>query len=162
MANHTPFMALILLVSLLLCATGQANEPAPKSSIGKAEQIALDSIAITIAEATRAKAFLDSIPKLASLGNVISKPKNKDVQYLGGLSNAIKKVQIELQKVEDSLPNYNTKSLEDIVNGVLSFNVVMDHALEDVDGTIKHMVLRKIEDIVLLTNDVIFHVALLQ
>ena len=42
---------------------------------------------------------------------------------------------------------------------LLIYNAICDHALEGVDGTIKLMVQRKIEDVALLTNDVILRVA---
>ncbi|KAJ1375766.1 Pectinesterase inhibitor domain [Sesbania bispinosa] len=170
MTNQNPIVAFILLTSLL-CATSQANEPAPKaasktSSSGKLEQVAEDAISITMSEISHAKAFLNSIPNLKSIENLKGERGDRVPQCVGGLTDAMKNVRSELGKLEDSWPNPNlkrgTKSLEDMVDGVSSYYVICKDALRNVDETIKIMVLRRIEDIVLLTNDVIFRVAKLQ
>jgi len=63
MTNQNPFVALILLTSLL-CVAGQTNElDAFKRSLGTLGQVALDAITITLDEVTYAKDFMDSIPE---------------------------------------------------------------------------------------------------
>lgn len=63
--------------------------------------------------------------------------------------------------MENSWPSmsWGTETLQNVMDVVLTYNVICDHALEGVDGTIKLMVQRKIEDVSLLTNDVILRVA---
>lgn len=174
--NQNPSVALILLTSLilLLCVTTcQASEPAPKdaktySSIGQQDQqVAQDTITITIAEVGYAKAFLDSILKLRSLDDFNGEPGEQVLQCVGGVTVAMNNIVGELKKVEDSWPSLywgtTRRSLENVVDEVLSYNVICERALENVvDGTIKLMVLRKLEEVVMLTNDVITRVAKLQ
>jgi hypothetical protein len=54
--------------------------------------------------------------------------------------------------------SWGTKTLQDGADVVLTYNAICDHALAGVDGTIKLMVKRKIEDVTMLTHDVILRV----
>ncbi|KAK7283154.1 hypothetical protein RIF29_12482 [Crotalaria pallida] len=157
MAHQNPLLvALILLTSLLLCVTSQTNE-----------QAAQDAIDITIAEVSRAKDFIGLIPNLRSIRNVRGVPSNKVVQCVGDISDGISNVLSELNKLRQLCSGSSstfyggTRYLESTVDSVVSFKHECHHALvdEDVDSTIRVMVLRKLDDIVLLTNDVIFRVS---
>ncbi|KAK2392013.1 hypothetical protein QL285_065415 [Trifolium repens] len=164
MANQIPLVAFILLTSILcVISTSRSNEPAPKSSkivysnIGELEQQAQDALFTTNAELKYAKEFMDFIPKLKTL----AKLKGDQVgQCVGGLSNALNTVLKEIEKMENSWPSvsWGTKTLQDGADVVLTYNAICDHALKGVDGTIKLMVKRKIEDVTMLTHDVILRV----
>ena len=162
MISQNPFVALILITSLL-CVTAQSNESASrpmaatsKKSISKLGQVALDAINISIAEISHAKHFIDSIPKLKSLGDV---PGGEVLECVGALTGGINDVLSELRKLELDSWYGGTWGLEKKVNSVVSFNDLCDFALADVDEIFKLMVHRKLEDIVLLTSDVIFRVS---
>lgn len=161
MTIQNSFVALILITSLL-CVTSQTNESS-SSPIGILEQVAQDAINITIAEVSYAKAFMDLILNLKSIENVRGQPGDQVLQCVGGLSDGMSDVLCELKKLQQldsgSSMYEGTRYLENMVDGVVSFNDICHHALEDVDETINLMVHRKLEDIVLLSNDVIFRVS---
>ncbi|PNX92848.1 hypothetical protein L195_g015991 [Trifolium pratense] len=111
----------------------------------------------TDAELKYAKEFIDFIPKLKT----IAKIKGDQVdQCVGGLTNALNTILNEIEKMENSWPSvsWGTKPLHDGLHVVLTYKAICDHALEGVDGTIKLMVKRKIEDVTMLTHDVIHRV----
>ncbi|AES73502.1 putative pectinesterase inhibitor domain-containing protein [Medicago truncatula] len=167
MAFQNPIVTFILLTSILcVISTRQANEPAPKSSktednIGELEQQAQDAIITTVAELKYAKEFMEFIPKLKTLANLNDEQGTQVDQCVGGLTTAMNNVLMEVEKMENSWPSmsWGTETLQNVMDVVLTYNVICDHALEGVDGTIKLMVQRKIEDVSLLTNDVILRVA---
>ncbi|KAE9603675.1 hypothetical protein Lal_00001928 [Lupinus albus] len=165
MANENPLpFVLFIFITSLLCVTSQTNE-SPPWPIGELGRVAQDAISITICEVNHAKAFIDSIPNLKSLGYVEGVNGNQVLQCVGGLSDAMNNVLNELNKLQQlgvGSPIYGgTRVLESMVNGVVSFSNMCHHALQEdyVDKTIRVMVHRKLEDIVLLTNDVIFRVS---
>jgi len=167
MSNKILLVALVLLTSILcVISTRQANEPAPKSSKveynnGELEQQAQDAIITTVAELKYAKEFMEFIPRLKTLSNLNGEQGTQVVQCVGGLATAMNNVLMEVEKMENSWPSMSsgTKTLQNVMDVVLTYYVICDHALEGVDGTIKLMVQRKIEDVALLTNDVILRVA---
>lgn len=168
MAHQSPLVALILLSSILcVISTSQfASEPASKfskieSNVSELEQQAQDAIITTVAEVTYAKEFMDFIPNLKSLSNLNGERGDQVMKCVGGLTNAMNNVLMEVEKIENSLPtiSWGTETLQNVVDVVLTYNAICDHALEGVDGTIKLMVLRKIDDVALLTGDVILRVA---
>ncbi|CAL0305746.1 unnamed protein product [Lupinus luteus] len=161
--NLLPFVSFIFITSLL-CVTSQTTE-SPSWPLGELGRVAQDAISITICEVNHTKAFIDSIPNLKCLGYVGGVNSDQLLQCVGGLSDGMSNVLNELNKLQQfgvGSPFYgDTRVLESMVNGVMSFNAICHRALlEDyVDKTIKVMVHRKLEDIVLLTNDVIFRVS---
>ncbi|CAL5204929.1 unnamed protein product [Lathyrus oleraceus] len=173
MANKIPLIAFILLASIsCVTSTSRLNEPTSKSSkmetnIGDLEQQyqqqAQDAIITTIAEVTYAKEFMDFISKLKTLATLNGGLSDQVVQCVGGLSNVMNNVLIEVEKMENALPSvsWGTETLQNVVEVVLTYNAICGYALESVDGTIKLMVQRKIEDVAMLTNDVILRVAYL-
>ena len=162
MAGQNHFMALLLLcLSLLLCINGKANG----SAISK-QDAAQDAITLAKAEAEHIKGFFTFIPQLNSLRNVQGEAGNELSQCVGGLVHGINNILMDLNNLErnfDSTSLYkDSRSLGDMLNDPKSFRHLCHHALKHVDTTIYLLIRRKLEDIVLLTNDVRLRVHQLQ
>lgn len=168
MTNYQNTLVALILFFSLLCGNVHSNEPDPKdvnavtfTNIGENEQVTEDALTITIAGVSVAKDFMYSIPNLKSLSHINGVPGNEILECVGGVIQAMNNVLREMRKMENSFPSLNlgTDPLKNVVDVILSYNAICERALGDVDSTIKLMVQRKIEDVVLLSNDVMLRLS---
>ncbi|KAJ7966335.1 hypothetical protein O6P43_015818 [Quillaja saponaria] len=164
MTIQNPFRSLVLLTLLAFCVEGhnaQGSDSASKvlRSTQKLGLVAEDAITLATIEVANAKGLINAIPQLKTLKGEL--PDNGVLHCVGGLNDGLIDV-LNLLKGFGQLDSpslvKDSNSLLDLVEDLASFNGLCHIALRDLEVTIKLLLSRRLQDIVLLTNDVVYRV----
>ncbi|PRQ27386.1 putative pectinesterase inhibitor domain-containing protein [Rosa chinensis] len=161
MATKNMIMILVLVISTIL-AIGVVSAQKETNSMRLA---ARDAITLAVSEISNTQKFINTIPRLktvetampneAALGSCV-------VGLIDSLSNAHSVLQRMRHLNKATLPFIDSDVdalMSAVVSRIASFNNVCQVGLKDVDKTIVLMLNRKLEDIMMLSNNVINHVS---
>lgn len=155
--SSTTLTILILLISL---TSPPASAHESTTEIEMHKLAARDAITLSIREVQETRKFVNGIPRLKSLRLTQQDPELLLCveRLISDLSNA-KSTLYGLRHLKPTFMRSDTESLKTMMGHSVGLGKMCGRALRNVDGIVGLMLMRKLDDLCLMVDDVVHHVA---